>query len=133
MSQWISMAHIVAHVFDRYDTNNSIKSAERERRTETTASIKVYQIIERRSIPDWKTLTNPIRFHLMWALHSQNVWNLVIYTNTVHGCRNLFSTQEKAYTQCLKLWHGVKGNVKEWKNNHTDLLYNCNCFVCSLL
>ena len=54
LKKYVPMNFYGAHsstCFDRYDTNNSIKSAERERRTETTASIKVYQIIEGRSIP----------------------------------------------------------------------------------
>jgi hypothetical protein len=47
-------AHTVADVFDRYDINKSIKSAERERRTKVTAHRKVFQVIEGRNIPDWK-------------------------------------------------------------------------------
>jgi hypothetical protein len=41
-------------VFDRYDVKNSIKSAERERRTKVTAHTKVFQVIEGCNIPDWK-------------------------------------------------------------------------------
>jgi hypothetical protein len=47
-------AHTVADVFDRYDVKDSIKSAERERRTKVTAHTKVFQVIEGRNIPDWK-------------------------------------------------------------------------------
>jgi hypothetical protein len=48
-------AHTVADVFDRYDLKKtSINSAEREHRTKVTANIKVFQVIEGRSIPDWK-------------------------------------------------------------------------------
>ena len=47
-------AHTVADVFDWYDVNNSIKSAERERHTKVTAHTKVSQVIEGRNIPDWK-------------------------------------------------------------------------------
>jgi hypothetical protein len=47
-------AHTVADVFDWYDVKNSIKSAERERRTKVTAHTKVFQVIEGRNIPDWK-------------------------------------------------------------------------------
>jgi hypothetical protein len=43
---------------DRYDVKklgkNSIKSAERERRTKVTAHTKVFQVIESRNIPHWK-------------------------------------------------------------------------------
>jgi hypothetical protein len=46
--------HTVADVFDRYDVNNSIKSAERERRTKVTAHAKMFQVIEGRNISDWK-------------------------------------------------------------------------------
>jgi hypothetical protein len=49
-----SKAHTVADVFDRYDVKNSIKSAERERRTKVTAHTKVFQVIEGCNIPDWK-------------------------------------------------------------------------------
>ena len=37
-----------------YDVKDSIKSAERERRTKVTAHTKVFQVIEGRNIPDWK-------------------------------------------------------------------------------
>jgi hypothetical protein len=47
-------AHTVADVFDRYDVKNSIKLAERERRTKVTAHTKVFQVTEGRNIPDWK-------------------------------------------------------------------------------
>ena len=44
-------AHTVADVFDRYDVKtNSIKSAERERRTKVAAHTKVFQVIEGRNI-----------------------------------------------------------------------------------
>jgi Spy/CpxP family protein refolding chaperone len=44
-------ADTVADVFDRYDVKNSIKLAERERRTKVTAHTKVFQVIEGRNIP----------------------------------------------------------------------------------
>jgi hypothetical protein len=37
-------AHTVADVFDRYDVKDSIKSAERERRTKVTAHTKVQRL-----------------------------------------------------------------------------------------
>jgi hypothetical protein len=42
-------AHTVADVFDRYDVKNSIKLAERDRRTKVTAHTKVFQVIEGRN------------------------------------------------------------------------------------
>ena len=47
MLQRIYIAHTEADVFDRYDMKNSnLKYTEREQRTKTVASTKVYQIIE---------------------------------------------------------------------------------------
>jgi hypothetical protein len=43
----------VVDVFDRYDKKDSTKSAERERRSSSNPG-KVFQIIERRSIPEWR-------------------------------------------------------------------------------
>ena len=54
LTSCFAKAHTVADVFDRYDVNNFIKSAERERRTKVTAHTKVFQVIESRNIPDWK-------------------------------------------------------------------------------
>jgi hypothetical protein len=41
-------------VFDRYDLELSMKSAERERRSASGLSRKVCQVLEGRPIPDWK-------------------------------------------------------------------------------
>jgi hypothetical protein len=49
-----TFANTVADIFDRYDIKNSIKSAERERRSKVSVSSKVFQVIEGRTIPDWK-------------------------------------------------------------------------------
>ena len=46
----------VVDVFDRYDTEHSIKSAERHRRSATTSTQKVYHIAEGRTVPDWKKI-----------------------------------------------------------------------------
>jgi hypothetical protein len=54
LTSCFAKAHTVADVFDRYDVKNSIKSAERERRTKVTAHTKVFQVIEGRNITDWK-------------------------------------------------------------------------------
>ena len=47
-----SKAGTVVDVYDRYNEKQSIKSAERTRRT--LSSQKVFQVIEGRLIPDWK-------------------------------------------------------------------------------
>ena len=39
---------------DRYDLEQSIKSAERDRRSSSCSSFKVFQVIDGRQIPDWK-------------------------------------------------------------------------------
>jgi hypothetical protein len=39
-------------VFDRYDLELSIKSAERDRRSSLTSSRKIFQVIDGRQIPD---------------------------------------------------------------------------------
>ena len=49
-----TFANTVADIFDRYDIKNSIKSAERERRSKVSVSSNVFQVIEGRTIPDWK-------------------------------------------------------------------------------
>jgi hypothetical protein len=41
-------------VFDRYDLELSIKSAERDRRSSLTSSRKVCQVIDGSQIPDWR-------------------------------------------------------------------------------
>ena len=46
LTSCFAKAHTVADVFDRYDVNNPIKSAERERRTKVTSHTKVFQVIE---------------------------------------------------------------------------------------
>ena len=47
-------AFLVIDVFDRYDIQNSIKSAERNRRSKSNAVPRIFQIIESRVISDWK-------------------------------------------------------------------------------
>ena len=41
-------------IFDRYDIQNSIKKAERDRRSKSVFTTKIYEVIEGRVIPDWK-------------------------------------------------------------------------------
>jgi hypothetical protein len=50
LTSCFTKAHTVGDVCHRYDENNSIKSAERERRTKVTAQTKVSQVIEGRNI-----------------------------------------------------------------------------------
>jgi hypothetical protein len=45
-------ASSIIDVFDRYDVEQSIKSAERDRRSRTARATKLFQVIEGRSIPD---------------------------------------------------------------------------------
>jgi hypothetical protein len=49
-------ASSIIDVFDQYDVEQSIKSAECDRRSRTAHATKVFQVIEGRSIPDWKKL-----------------------------------------------------------------------------
>jgi hypothetical protein len=49
-----SSVSCVVDVFDRYDSEQSIKSAERDRRSSFCGSRKVFEVIEGRPIPDWK-------------------------------------------------------------------------------
>jgi hypothetical protein len=54
-------ASMVADIFDRYNIKNSIKSAERERRSKSFFTAKVFQIIEGRIIPDLKKIVSKAR------------------------------------------------------------------------
>ena len=47
-------ADTVVKVFDRDDDDNSVKTAERERRAESTTACKQYQVIGGRPVPPWK-------------------------------------------------------------------------------
>jgi hypothetical protein len=47
-------ASVVVNIFDRYDIQNSIKKAERDRRSKSVFTAKIYEVIEGRFIPDWK-------------------------------------------------------------------------------
>ena len=47
-------ADTVVEVFDRYDDDNSVKTAERERRAGSTNACKQYQVIGGRPVPPWK-------------------------------------------------------------------------------
>ena len=50
----ISCFQFVVDIFDRYDIQNSIKKAERDRRSVYVFTAKNYEVIEGRVIPDWK-------------------------------------------------------------------------------
>ena len=47
-------ASVVVDIFDRYDIQNSIKKAERDRRSKSVFTATNYEVIEGRVIPDWK-------------------------------------------------------------------------------
>ena len=53
LSMLLQSAEIV-DVFDRYDLKDSIKSAERERRSQAAGGHRIYHVNEGSSIPDWK-------------------------------------------------------------------------------
>ena len=44
----------VVEVFDRYGGDNSVKTAERERRARSTTACKQYQVFGGRPVPLWK-------------------------------------------------------------------------------
>jgi hypothetical protein len=48
------LAFVVVDIFDRYDIQNSIKKAERDRLSKSVFTAKSYEMIEGRVIPDWK-------------------------------------------------------------------------------
>ena len=48
-------AETIVDVFGRYDLKDSIKSAERERRSQAAGGHRIYHVNEGSSIPDWKT------------------------------------------------------------------------------
>ena len=47
-------ASVVVDISDRNDIQNSIKKAERDRRSKSVFTAKIYEVIEGRFIPDWK-------------------------------------------------------------------------------
>ena len=49
-----SLAFVIVDIFDRYDIQNSIKKAERDRRSKSVFTAKSFEVIEGRIIPDWK-------------------------------------------------------------------------------
>ena len=50
----LQFASVVVDIFDKYDIQNSIKKAERDRRPKSVFTAKIYEVIEGRVIPDWK-------------------------------------------------------------------------------
>jgi len=120
-------AGTVMDVFDRYHVKLSIKSAERQRRSNAFSAQKVYQVIEGRSIPDWKKfLCNPenkqsllrllgeycIRYleqsplvvgkalYLAGAYHNPEVVKR-FSSDGISNCVELYSTQEEADTRII--------------------------------
>ena len=47
-------AETIVYIFDRYDLKDSIKSAERELRSQAAGGHRIYHVNEGSSIPDWK-------------------------------------------------------------------------------
>ena len=115
-------------VFDRYDVKDSIKSAERERRTIASSGHKVYQVNEGSSIPDWKRflgnsknkqalvsflgtfcsdfyqtkqpLAEGLTLYLAGSFYNPEVVKKVV-ANQVSDCVALYSTQEEADTRII--------------------------------
>ena len=56
LSMLFQSAETIVDVFDRYDLKDSIKSAERERRSQTAGGHRIYHVNEGSSIPDWNKL-----------------------------------------------------------------------------
>ena len=54
LSMLLQSAKTIVDVFDRYDLKDSIKSAERERRSQAAGGHRIYHVNEGSSIPDWK-------------------------------------------------------------------------------
>lgn len=54
LSTLFQSASTIVDVFDRYDIPDSIKSTERERRSQAAGGHRVYHVNEGSSIPDWK-------------------------------------------------------------------------------
>jgi len=54
LSMLLQSAETIVDVFDRYDLKDSIKSAERERRSQAASGHRIYHVNEGSSIPDWK-------------------------------------------------------------------------------
>jgi hypothetical protein len=50
----LQSAETIVDVFDRYDLKDSIKSAERECRSQAAGGHMIYHVNEGNSIPDWK-------------------------------------------------------------------------------
>ena len=54
LSMLFQSAETIVDVFDRYDLKDSIKSAERERRSQAAGGHRIDHVNEGSSIPDWK-------------------------------------------------------------------------------
>ena len=54
MSMLLQSTETIVDVFDRYDLKDSIKSAERERRSQAAGGHRIYHVNEGSSTPDWK-------------------------------------------------------------------------------
>ena len=56
MSKLFQPAETIVDAFDRYDLEESIKSAERGRRYQAAGGHRTYHVNERSSISDWKKI-----------------------------------------------------------------------------
>ena len=54
LSMLLKSAETIVDVFDRYDLKDSIKSTERECRSQAAGGHRIYHVNEGSSIPDWK-------------------------------------------------------------------------------
>jgi hypothetical protein len=66
MSMLLQSAETIVDVFDRYDLKDSIKSAERERRSQAAGGHRIYHVNEGSSIPDFTCYF----FHDLWIPES---------------------------------------------------------------
>ena len=128
LSTLFQSASTIVDVFDRYDITDSIKSAERERRSQAAGGHRVYHVNEGSSIPDWKKFlankrnkqalvcfigefisksycasnTLPVGQTLFLAGTFPNPEIVKKITNDqITDCTSLFSTQEEADTRLV--------------------------------
>ena len=127
---------------------NSIKSAERERRTKVTAHTKVFQVIEGRNIPDWKKFlyvkenkqalinffgdfivkfnqSNPLvptgnMYYIAGSFGDPEIVN-VVSDQEVFDCPDLYSTQEEADTVWFSRLYMLTKGSKNWESKAGSL------------
>jgi hypothetical protein len=79
INSFLQSAETIVDVFDRYDLKDSIKSAERERRSQAAGGHRIYHVNEGSSIPDWKKFACKIIIvsASSWILNKSTVCNLI--------------------------------------------------------